>query len=71
MTDPVFFKVTEGVTVGRIAEAVGARLVDPSRADMPVLRAAQPSDATPGTLIFIDGQRNAAWLADADEYRSL
>ena len=63
MADPVFFKVTEGVTVGRIAEAVGARLVDTSRADQPILRASQPSDATPGALIFIDGQRNAALLA--------
>ena len=63
MADPVFFKVTEGITVGRIAEAVGARLVDPSQADQPILGAAQPSDAGPGALIFIDGQRNASRLA--------
>lgn len=59
MTDPVFFSPTRSCTATEISELTGARLIDPAHADVIVRALAPAGQGGPGTLVFLEGKRNA------------
>ena len=62
MTDPVFFEPSRRFTADEIAALTGAELRNPERAANEVLALAPAGEGGAGTLIFVDGKRNAALL---------
>lgn len=66
MTDPVFFEPSRRFTASEIAALTGAEIRTPARADNVVVALASADKGGPGTLIFIDGRRNAAMLNGVD-----
>lgn len=62
MTDPVFFEPSRRFTAIEIATLTGADLRTPELAENEVSALAAAGQGGPGTLIFVDGKRNAAKL---------
>ena len=62
MTDPVFFAPSRRYSAAEIATLTGARLLDPSLSDATVTDIASASVGGEGTLIYVDGKRNAGFL---------
>ena len=62
MTDPVFFAPSRRYSAAEIATLTGARLLDPSLSDATVTDIASASVGGEGTLIYVDGKRNAGLL---------
>jgi UDP-3-O-[3-hydroxymyristoyl] glucosamine N-acyltransferase len=62
MTDPVFFAPSRQFTASEIAALVGAEIRTPGRAERVVVALASADKGGDGTLIFIDGKRNAGML---------
>ncbi|NKC02728.1 UDP-3-O-(3-hydroxymyristoyl)glucosamine N-acyltransferase [Brucella haematophila] len=63
MADPVFFTPSRELTIGDVADFTGARLRDPKLAPRSVERLASMKDAGEGSLIFVEGKKNAEALA--------
>lgn len=63
MTEPVFFRQAGPVTIGKIADISGARLVDPSMDGVEIGGVAPASVGGAGRLVFVEGKRNAALMA--------
>lgn len=67
MADPVFFAAPEPARLGEVAAWCGARLVDPSAADLIIRGIAPLSEAREGDLSFLD---NPKYIADATATRA-
>jgi UDP-3-O-[3-hydroxymyristoyl] glucosamine N-acyltransferase len=65
MTEPTFFKRTDGLTAGEIAALSGATLSDPSRAGVVITGVAPIDRAGPRDLTFFENLRYAAGLRSA------
>jgi UDP-3-O-[3-hydroxymyristoyl] glucosamine N-acyltransferase len=63
MTDPIFFKRPQGLTVAEIATLTGATLSDPSRGDRLITGVASLDRAGPNDLAFLENLRYADGLA--------
>ncbi|MCR4267307.1 UDP-3-O-(3-hydroxymyristoyl)glucosamine N-acyltransferase [Nitratireductor sp. ZSWI3] len=63
MKDPDFFVPARRIKAGEVASLTGATLADPAQADIVIETVAAASEGGAGTLIFIDGKRNAGMLA--------
>ncbi|TKT76968.1 UDP-3-O-(3-hydroxymyristoyl)glucosamine N-acyltransferase [Aquamicrobium sp. LC103] len=59
MTQPVFFSPSRRFSAGEIAALTGAELVTPALADKTVSAIAPASEGGAGTLIYVDGKKNA------------
>ena len=66
MTDPVFFAPSRRFTAGEIAAFTGAELRTPDLASNSVEMLAPLDRGGAGSLVFVDGKRNAAMLASVD-----
>lgn len=66
MTDPVFFKPSRQFTAGEIAALTGAEIRTPERTGNVVHALAPVHEGGAGTLVFIEGRRNAAGLAGVE-----
>lgn len=62
MTDPVFFEPSRQFTAGEIATLTGAEIRTPERAANVVFALAPANQGGAGTLVFVEGRRNAAGL---------
>jgi UDP-3-O-[3-hydroxymyristoyl] glucosamine N-acyltransferase len=65
VTDPIFFKRPDGMTVGDIASLTGATLSDPSKAGRRIANVAPIDRAGPQDLAFLENLRYAQGLADS------
>ena len=63
MADPVFFAPSRKLTIGDIADFTGARLRDPKLAPRSVARLSSLKDAVEGSLVFVEGKKNADGLS--------
>ncbi|WP_157019801.1 UDP-3-O-(3-hydroxymyristoyl)glucosamine N-acyltransferase [Mesorhizobium xinjiangense] len=66
MTEPQFFVPARRLTVGEIAALTGAELLRPEQAAMVVDGVAAATDGGAGKLVFVDGPKHAAPLAELD-----
>lgn len=66
MTDPVFFEPSRLFTAGEIAVLTGAELRTPDLAANTVSALAPADQGGEGTLIFVEGRRNAALIEGID-----
>lgn len=62
MTEPIFFKRADGLTVGEVAALTGATLSDPSRSDRVIADVAPIDRAGPRDLTFFENIRYAEGL---------
>jgi UDP-3-O-[3-hydroxymyristoyl] glucosamine N-acyltransferase len=62
MTEPIFFKRPDGLTVGEIATLAGATLSDPSRSGLVITNIAPIDRAGPSDLTFLENPRYATGL---------
>lgn len=62
MSDPEFFAPSRSYSVGEIATLCDAKLLDPGLADLPISGIASMHEGGPGTLVFVEGRRNAALI---------
>lgn len=63
MTEPVFFAPSRRFLASEIASLTGAQLADPDQANVEVVRVAASSEGGAGTLIFVNGGRQASQLS--------
>ncbi|HEY5819105.1 MAG TPA: UDP-3-O-(3-hydroxymyristoyl)glucosamine N-acyltransferase [Mesorhizobium sp.] len=64
--DPIFFAPSRQFTASEIASLTGAQLADASKAGVMVTRIAAAGQGGPGSLIFVEGKRNAALLHEVE-----
>ena len=66
MSDPVFFAPSRRFTAGEIAALTGAELRTPELADNIVTGLAPADRGGSGTLVFVEGRRNAGLIAGVE-----
>lgn len=66
MSDPVFFAPSRRFTAGEIAALTGAELRTPEFADNTVTGLAPADRGGTGTLVFVEGRRNAGLIAGVE-----
>ena len=66
MSDPVFFAPSRRFTAGEIAALTGAELRTPELADNAVTGLAPADRGGSGTLVFVEGRRNAGLIAGVE-----
>jgi UDP-3-O-[3-hydroxymyristoyl] glucosamine N-acyltransferase len=62
MTDPVFFVPSRHYSAGEAAKLTGATLADPADATVRISGIASAAEGGEGTIVFVEGKRNAALL---------
>ncbi|MBX3578028.1 MAG: UDP-3-O-(3-hydroxymyristoyl)glucosamine N-acyltransferase [Rhizobiaceae bacterium] len=62
MSDPVFFAPSRAYAAIDIAGLTGAKLADPAHGDVEVRGISAASEGRPGTIVFVDGRKNASLL---------
>jgi UDP-3-O-[3-hydroxymyristoyl] glucosamine N-acyltransferase len=65
MTEPVFFEPSRRFTLGQISTLTGARLVDATQSEIPITSVAGAASGGRDALIYVDGRKNAGFLAQA------
>ncbi len=63
MTEPIFFRRTDGMSLGEIAELVGAKLAESTPSDRRIANVAALDRAGPHDLAFFDNSRYSGDLA--------
>jgi len=66
MSDPVFFAPSRRFNADEVAALTGATLLTPDFANNEIVALARADCGGKGTLVFIDGKRNAGMLAGID-----
>lgn len=64
MADPVFYTLSCALNVADIAQLTGAQLLTKQYADRKIERLASLDDATPDSLVFLEGKKNEAALSN-------
>lgn len=64
MTDPVFFDKTDAISLGDIAQLVGAEALSETSADIAIVNVAPIDEAAEGQITFLDNPKYVASLAE-------
>jgi UDP-3-O-[3-hydroxymyristoyl] glucosamine N-acyltransferase len=64
MTDPVFFVPSRRYTVAEVANLTGSQLVNTAYSETLIETIASAGDGDAGSLVFVEGKRNAGLMVD-------